>query len=214
MADKKKYEKIVTPKGVASWIAVNKPMTNHNPDGEYSVSIVITAEEAKELLSRFEPIAKQALAEGMADPKIGKVAKTYEKVLSVREETDSEGEKTGRWIVSAKQKAKIKGKDGSIRTMSVTVVDAKKKPFVGNIGKGSTVRAICTIVPFCAKGLKKYGISLRLESVQVLDYVPYVASGNTDLFSEEEGFEGNDSAADTKPASESSDGTESDADFA
>ena len=76
----------------------------------------------------------------------------------------------GRWV----GKARLKGAYGSDKTTPPLQVDAKnnKLPSDFQLTTGSIVNVAFTFVPYAING---YGVSLRINGVQVIDYKPLAA---------------------------------------
>lgn len=196
---KKIYEKLTLPAGRARWIAVNKPLTTHKPEGEYSVDVVLTPEQAKPLIAKFEELAK---IEGIAASKDDKFKLALKKArskakddklmpgktLPIVPELDAEGNETGNFVARCKQKGQYTRKDQSIQNVVITIVDSNRKPMKANLGKGSLVRVATAVVPYFSAGLLKYGVSLRIEGVQVIELVEYRGGADVNtMFNDEEG---------------------------
>jgi len=50
MTEKKKAERFVSPKGIASYPYLTNPDTKFNPDGEYKVSLIVAGDEASKII--------------------------------------------------------------------------------------------------------------------------------------------------------------------
>jgi hypothetical protein len=191
-----------TPAGIGKWVCVNKPSTKFNPDGVYSVDLALPAEDAEKLVAEFKAAAEAKKAEAIkADPKNAGKIKGYAVHVPGEPEVDGDGNETGNVILKFKANALIKPKDKDPFEKRIGVFDAKGKPLPANVnvGKGSKLKVAYEVVPFCAAGLKKVGVSLRLQAVQVLELVKY--QGGQDAgsfgFGTEDGYTADDEAPST-----------------
>ncbi len=70
--NKIKFEKGVSPAGIASWVCVVKPSVKFDKDGTYSVDLVVPEEAITDLRTKWEAQGKEALDAALAaekDPK-------------------------------------------------------------------------------------------------------------------------------------------------
>lgn len=200
MAEKQKYTKFVTPKGVAVFPRLNKPDTKFNPDGDWSTKLRMPViEEVQDLMNTIEAEAEKQFNETVEGfKKDGKAAqaKAVKKAdLPFRMAVDADGNETGEVEFSFKQKAVIKKKDGTTTNVTPGLFDAKGKPFprAKAIWGGSTIKVSASIVPYYVAGTKQAGVSLRLNGVQVLELVTGTGGDAKSMgFGEEEGYEAED----------------------
>jgi len=174
-------------KGKANWAKVSVPDTKWNPEGEYSIQVIMPEEEAAKIEEKLQELLDVYVEELVNEkPQIKKTLKTAD---LLPKEYDENGDETGNVIFKCKRKAKITSKkSGKVYEQHVTVVDAKKKPTTVDIGNGSTVKVAVDPNPYYVASTKTAGISLRLQAVQVIDLVEYKGKAS-DVFDEEEGYE-------------------------
>lgn len=202
----------VTPAGIAVWPRLNSPDTKFDEDGVYKVDLVLGAEESEELRESLTQIAKenyQAELKKTTDGKKKAALKKFELQLPFTEEVDEDGEETGNFVF----KFKTKAKDKKGNAKKLPLVDAKKKPLGEFVGSGSTIKVAFFPKGYIMTGTKKYGTTLYLNAVQVLDLVASGAGG-ANAFDEEDGFESEEDP--TENTGDSTEGTEDpgdDADF-
>lgn len=199
------YSKEVTPiSGRAKWAKVNVPDTKFNSDGVYSVSLVVSPEDAEPLIERLEEIRKEN-KEGYTKNSKGKKIRWNP---HFKEEMENKGTKedpdyqpTGNYEFSFKLKAKKKNyKTGNLYDTKVVVVDAKGKPIEKalEIGNGSLIKVAFIPSPYYTAAVGG-GVSKELFAIQILDLVEFNQAGGgdvTDLFGEEEGFTYDDAGED------------------
>lgn len=184
MSDKKKLERVVTPKGRLGFPFLVRPDTKFNPEGEYKTHLFLGGGAAEDILAKLEAGVKEAVAKAKADPK-NKGKKIKEADLPIQwneEETEVR--------LSFKLKASGKNGKGEAFTQKPALFDAKGKPLPEGvkIGSGSIAKVSFEIVPFFT-ALVGAGVSLRLKAVQVINLKEYSGSSNGSSygFEEEEG---------------------------
>jgi len=168
--------------GKAMWAKVYDPDTKFDPNGYYSISVLVPEEEAQEMCEHLDGLAKKKLAEEIKEKKRKDLTlkKPYEKA------TDKDGNETGDIEFKSKVKAKFQSRDGKWFTQKPLVVDSKRTPMTKDtlIGNGSTVKIAFEPVPYTMMSTKTTSVSLRLKGVQVINLVEY----NGNLFEDEDGF--------------------------
>lgn len=185
MAGRRKFERIVTPIGVAVYPHLTRPDTKFNPQGEYKTKLRVAFDDARELIERLEKIRDEAYAQ--LDP----VKRKKLKLAPVCEtELDEEGEETGFVIFAAKMKAKVIPADGGKPwEQRPKLWDAKNNelnPEDINIWGGSKIRLSCEVVPFEMQQAKQFGVTLRLKQVQIIELVE--GGGSESPFSTTDGY--------------------------
>jgi hypothetical protein len=180
--------RLISPKGVASYPRLNEPDTKFKPEGEYSVNLLVSPEEAKEFAAKVKDIVKNYYKEQCALLK-KKELKLAE--LPIKKDTDKEGNDTGKvrikFALAAKVKSRKSGKEWEQRP---ALFDSKNKPIDERVGGGSTIRVAADVFPWYTPALG-VGCSLRCRAVQVLDLKAPGGPMQTDNYgftSEEEGF--------------------------
>jgi hypothetical protein len=170
------------------------------PSKEYKVfsaTVAVTKEFAEAFRKEWEPVAKAALAEFLADPankKHIKEAKTWKLTLPVKAEIDKDsGEETGGWLFGAKLPESRKDPKDPTKTIpnSITVFDSKKNIVSGmGIGRGSEVNVGVSLSPYTMPASRQFGISARLSGIQVLNKVGFGSDPSSFFKEEEDGYEG------------------------
>jgi hypothetical protein len=173
-------------KGKAMWAKVFDPETKFNPDGVYSIDVVIPEDEAASVCEQLDNICEAEFNKHVkANPKL-------KASLSIRKpyqpEVDNDGNETGNIVFKVKKNAKGRSRDGTVYVAPKPVVlDSKRNPVTGVlIGNGSTVKVAFDISPYMMPATKQVSTSLRMKGVQIIDLVEY-ANGK-DMFDEEDGF--------------------------
>jgi len=183
-------------KGNAKWAKVFEPDTRFDPEGSYSIQVLVPEVEAAEVCEQLDAMVQTKLAEVVKEqPKLKAVLSTRK---AYEEELDDDGNPTGNLIFKTKMKARIKARDGRVYEQKPAVVDAKRTPMSGNelIGNGSVVKVALEPAPYMMPSTKQVGISMRLKAVQVINLVEYGSSGASSIFDEEEGYVANAVAKD------------------
>lgn len=212
MADKKpKVPRFTTPRGTASFVWLKQPDTKFKPQGEYTVTLTIPADEAQPLIDQLTPILKEALAEQQAafearmdeakGPQKAKMkAKGPMKVGDFFTPAyDDDGNETGDVVFKFKMNGSYvkKNKDGSEEVVKLIpqLFDAKgnKLKAVPNVGSGSILKVNFSPVSYYTDASHQAGITLRMNAVQIIDLVEFGGGGNASSygFGQEDGFEAN-----------------------
>lgn len=183
MAEKKKVERFVSPKGTASYPYLTKPDTKFNPDGEYKVSLIVAGDDARKAIDFLAEQHEVAVAKAKKE-NAGKRVKEGD--LPFIENDD------GTVTFKFKLKAKVTPKKGDPFEQKPVLFDAKGKPLVGEpkVGGGSTIKVSYEVVPYYT-AIAGAGVSLRLKAVQIIELKEYSGGGDAESygFGEEEGFE-------------------------
>lgn len=174
-------------KGKALWCKVFEPDTKFDPNGIFSVNVLIPEAEAAEVCEYLDGLVQTRFAEEIkAKPKLKNGLSTKE---PYEPEYDQNGDPTGNIEFKLKLKAKVQTRDGSTYEQKPIVVDAKRKPLNSDtaVGNGSTVKVAYEPIPYMMASTKTVGVSLRMKGVQILDLVEY-GGGGSSLFDEEDGY--------------------------
>lgn len=196
----------VTPVGVAAWPRLNDPDTKFKPEGEFRVQLILNPERSPQhakFLSQLQGTYEEAYKEACAEqnkPKLKRVP------LSIKPETDKEGNETGTGNVLVKFNMKhtfTSKKTGESFTMRPTLQDSAGKtvsPQKCRVGGGSTVRVAFTFNPFYTAGLGA-GLSLRLVGVQIIKLVEFNDGGyKFEGVEDDDGFVGEEITSEEKAA--------------
>ena len=185
---KKVYTKGVTAIGEAYFANLHKTERFKKPDGsvedtgKFSVMLKLAPKDAESLTAKLQ--AEWDKFEDTLDAAKRKQME-IEPNLGIKEYKEEEYFKFG-------MKHEVKCKDGSTFLKTVAIFDAAKNNIfdstAGGIGNGSKIRVAYSLNPFFMTKTN-YGVSLRLEAVQVLD-LKSVGGGDAESFGfdEEEGF--------------------------
>ena len=159
---------ITTPRGVAKFCHLVKPSTKFNPEGVYSLSLLLEGEEASALIDKIEEAIQANLDE------IRKELKNPRKQIKendrpYKDDEDKDGNPTGKTLFVFKQKASATAKDGTKLTFKPALYDSRGNVIhPKDIGFGSVVRAAFEIVPYCNPS-SGAGVQLRLRGVQIIE---------------------------------------------
>ncbi len=164
MTDKKSKYKVVTTEGIVMYAKIHTPQKAYVP-GEpdvYSLDLLVTDEQAKELLAEGLKPAKKMIDEDTKIPKVYDEFPTL-KVFSFKRKTHK--------------------RDGSLKT-PVEVVDADLNKIPPSILIGNGSKVVVSFSPYKMPTMKQTAADLL--GVQVLELVPY--SGRTSPFKQQKGF--------------------------
>jgi hypothetical protein len=173
-------------KGKALWCKVHEPDTKFDPNGIYSVSVLIPEAEAAEICEYLDGLVQERFDEEIkAKPKLKNGLSTK---AAYDNEYDQNGDPTGNIEFKLKLKAKVQTRNGDVYEQRPVVVDAKRKPLGSDtaIGNGSVIKVAYEPIPYMMASTKTVGVSLRMKGVQVIDLVEY--GGGASMFDEEDGY--------------------------
>lgn len=193
--------KNVTPAGKALWPRLNSPSTKFDDDGVYETQLILSPEDAAELIERCDTEAEEAwqkAIENESKPAKKNALKKYNYNPPYKDDVDSEGAETGDIVFKFKTKAI--NKDGSAKKLPL--VDARKNPVSDIVGGGSTLKVAFASRGYQMPSSKTYGLTLYLNAVQVLDLVG-PGGGGVGAFDEEDGYEAPEDAGSSDFADES-----------
>ena len=168
-------------KSEVQYCHIMKADTKFDSDGVYHLTHLLSEEDAEAVEALLLPIAQTRFDE---ECKTKPVLKKQGSVVSpVKFIYDDEGEVVGRKI-TLKQKQWITSKSGDKFEKFVKVIDGKNQPLDKTllVGNGSVVASSFEPVPYFSAKDKEAGVTLRLKSCKVLEFVEY---GGSDEFGEE-----------------------------
>lgn len=165
-------ERFTTSKGVAHYPYISKPDEKY---GGYKVELCLSQEDAQPMIDTIKKVVIQGMqAEKKANP--NKAIK--QAPLPFKEELDEDGTATGNIL--------IKFKSGE--AYKPAVFDSKGNVMMNsNIWAGSVIRVSGTAVYYNTPSLGA-GATLRLNAVQVIEYVQGSDGSARFGFTEEEGY--------------------------
>lgn len=153
-------QKLVTPIGHAKFPRISSPDTKFDADGVFSVDLVLDESSAMELKKDIDSFVSNAYGHYKKVKGVSKELKMANHIL--KEELDSEGNKTGNFVVRAKAKAKF--------VSSIPVLDAQDgaSPTDKLVTAGSKIVLNTTIASYFT-GTIGFGVTLRLNAVLLLE---------------------------------------------
>lgn len=172
-SNKQQYEKFTTPKGVAHYPHLVTPDT-YKGQTKYKVGLILEEKEAKALIKKIDKATEVAKS---LVPKIkfkeaeedGREVGTFS---PYKAERDDELNKTGRYIFSFSMNASYKNsKTGEVVELKPKLFDAAGKPIkkIDSIWGGSVMAIAGEFFPCYVASTEKYGVSLRLNAVQIIE---------------------------------------------
>lgn len=193
MADKRpKNPAYTTPKGLFKFPRLGEPDTKFKPDGEYSVNVVLSKDDAAELVGVAETSAAKVLAEAKKNAKNPAEAKKWEtKYLPYKQVEDDQGNETGQVEFKFTMKASgVSKKTGKPWTRKPGVFDSKGKPMDGSkVWGGSIGKVNFEVQPYAATPQTGASVKFALNAVQVIELKQGMARDASAYgFSEEEGY--------------------------
>lgn len=175
--------------GKAQWAKVLEPDTKWNPDGEYSVDVLIPEADAQPICEKLDGVVAAEFARAVKEKPALKNQLSQSSPYQIVYDNET-GDATGEVKFKAKMKAIWRARDGRTGEQRPVVVDAKRQPLGKEIaiGNGSSVNVNVELVPYIMQSTKAVGCSLRLKGLQVVNLVEY-ASGGSMFDTVEGGFE-------------------------
>ena len=167
---KKVKERFTTAKGVAYYPHISKPDQNY---GGYKVNLCLSKEDAEPTIA----VIKNVLTQGIQMDKALKKSITKQAPLPFKDEVGEDGVPTGNIIFKLKS-----GED-----YKPAVFDSKNKAMINhNIWGGSIIKVGGTADYYNTN--IGAGVTLRLNAVQIIEYVQGADGADRFGFTEEEGF--------------------------
>lgn len=173
MADKKqKKVTFNTPKGTFKFPRLGEPDTKFKPEGEYSVNLILTQEEAADLIAMADKAAAEVLAAAKKNSKNPAEAKKWEtKYLPYKPVEDDQGNDTGQVEFKFTMKASgMSKKTGKPWTRKPGVFDSRGTPMDGmKVWGGSTGKVNFEVQPYSQTTQTGASVKFALNAVQVLE---------------------------------------------
>lgn len=194
-AKKKQYNvgKGTTPKGSLIYPHLTKPDTKFKAEGEYRTRFRLDGEEAQSFITKVDDFYSLAITK-VIEEQVEKASAAFKapkdkpdaKFDPVKAKTritkelkradkpykaivDDEGNETGAYAFTFKQKATITTKSGEVIKKKVDLFDAANKPLTGVAVYGGTVAKIAfEALPFFTPAVGA-GLTMRLNAVQVIE---------------------------------------------
>ena len=161
------YAKIVSPEGVSKYAWLTKPDTKFDKDGHFKVNLVVSAEEAQQLIQQIDAEMKKSAE--IAKEKNKKAVKMANPPYET--ETDDTGAETGNIEFKFKRKAQIIASDGKVIPFKVAIFDSSGTPMTDtNVWSGSKMKVSAELVHWYT-AMAGAGVSLRLRAVQITELV-------------------------------------------
>ena len=158
---------LTSPTAPCLWARLTVPDTTFKPEGEYSINLVFSAEEADDIKEK----ATAHLAKFIEEQKklLGKKSLSVANASPFKADTDKDSNETGKVRVAFKMKASVVSKKtGNKMEFKPAVFDKFGSAFSGDIGNGSKCRVSYEVNPYYTPALGA-GLSFRLRAVQVLE---------------------------------------------
>ncbi len=195
MAQKKK-ERLLTPRGTASFPWVRKPDTKYNAKGDYKCGVTLDKSDdtTQALIAKLEGM-RDAVVDDISNGRFQWMGETISlKPYQIKElnihpvyttlRDDETGEPTGMITINAKQKA-IYGKNDEYKA-NIAVVNSKGQADATlDVFGGDTIKMAFTADGFWNAKDQLVGMTLRLSAVQVIE--SNGMSGTADYGFEDEG---------------------------
>ena len=164
---------MVSPKGEALWAHLFVP-DEYMGNVQYKVNLVLDREasETHDLIETLENI-RDRWWEDNAEDKVSNPAKRKKMVAAdvCEPDTDGDGGETGGMVFKFKANASFTDRSGNEVEIKPQIFDAFKRKLDEDpgIGNGSLIKVAFKPIPYAMAATGKYGVSLRLIGVQVIE---------------------------------------------
>lgn len=173
-----------SPFGLAVHPWLNKPDTKYNTDGGvFKLGLVLSGAEAQAMKERVDAASAASLERYFEEKKLTKPSdrKKWSTYVPYVAEEDDAGNPTGFIEFKFKQNAKLKLKDGTIKELSISILDASgkkniRKPVFG----GSELRVNYTMRDIVMGTSFMVGVQLAFGRVQVKKLAESTMGGGFD----------------------------------
>ena len=171
-----KYIQITSPTGIAKWPKLNEADYKYKTvEGEFSVSLIYTPEEAKPFLAELDKLFKSELAKETKEQ--GKKKLKVSPHPRWGKELDKDNNETGNYFVKCNMKQKYFNKQNELAFEKRPVLfDAALKPIDDLIGGGSKLKVRFEVHPYNTS--IGFGLTLHPVAVQVIQL--HTPSGSMD----------------------------------
>ena len=195
MANNERKIMAKTPVGTAIYphlLDVDKYQLDNHGKQEYNTQLRLSPSPERDTFQALiDSTAAEALAECVAtlssgDGKSKALAKSMETHVPYTFAVDDDGDDTDDIVFKFKCAAGGTDKNGKDWEKELPVFDSLGQPLKGEARKairlwgGSRISVAAQVMPFAATGLKKAGVSLRLQAVQIIEAKG--GSENADVF--------------------------------
>jgi hypothetical protein len=161
-----------SPIGEAIHPWLTKPDTKFNPDGLFKTRLAVEGALAATMKEEITKASDEALQRHIETKEMKPVeAKKWSAYYPFEDETDEDGNPTGRTIFQFKQNAKIRLADGSEKKFVIGLRDSQDKVVKKgvNIFDGTKLRVMYKPRDIVMTGLKQVGVRLDFSMVQIIE---------------------------------------------
>lgn len=171
---------MTTPKAPCLWPKLSEPDTKFKEEGEYSISVILTPEQAEPLIKRATEYYEKFIAEQTQLLNSKKPLKRAD-IGAWKDDVDKDGNPTGNVRFSMKMKASIVSKKtGKKMEFKPAVFDKYGAPTEASFGSGSAVKVNFEVYPWYTAALGA-GLSFSLRAVQILEVRSAIPSNAKDF---------------------------------
>ena len=181
-----------TPVGTTLFSMLHHPSTKFKPEGEYFVILSLEAKDAQPLIDKIHTTLQEFKQNNNINPRLKMQGEPYVRILDEATQQD-----TGFVKFKFVRRGHVSKDDGVVELTPPAMFDAKGQPIrLLALGHGSKVALNYNLSPWASP--LGYGVSLKLNAVQVIEWVPFNQGDPNDAASwgfetHAEGFEANES---------------------
>jgi hypothetical protein len=171
---------LTTPKAPCLWPKLNTPDVKFKAEGEYSISVILTPEQAEPLIKKATEHYEKFITEQTQLLNSKKPLKRAD-IGAWKDDVDKDGNPTGNVRFNIKMKASIiSKKTGKKMDFKPAVFDKYGAPTEASFGSGSAVKVNFEVYPWYTAALGA-GISFSLRAVQILEVRSSIPSNAKDF---------------------------------
>lgn len=172
-----KRKTISTPSGVAVWPKLNEPDKRWKAEGEFQVTLRLSADDAVDVIKKITEFHGKAYSWFCQDKGKNKLKKHNMPFTDY----EVDGEKTGEVDFKFRLKHRVETRSGDTFTQTVALFDASGTPMKDLVGGGSKICVSGEMNPWFTASLG-FGVSLWVKAVQVLELVEPTDNGTAKAF--------------------------------
>ena len=180
-----------TPIGTTLYSMLHHPSTRFKAEGEYFVILSLEEKEAQPLIDKIHATLQEFKQNNNINPRLKMQGEPYVRIVD--EETQKD---TGFVKFKFVRRGHVSKEDGAVELVPPALFDAKGQPIrLLALGAGSKVAINYNLSPWVTP--LGYGVSLKLNAVQVIEWVPFNQGDPNDAASwgfetHDQGFEASD----------------------
>lgn len=181
-----KRERLLTPVGTARYAWLKTPDCTFDQDGVFRAQLLVPALEAADLCKKLDELAEEAYATAQKE----NPGKKINLNLPYSHDVDDAGKPTGDIVFKFKTTSRWTRPNGEVVEKKLPAFDAKLNRIVDvpEVYTGSKLRISFVPSPYYVAAHRSAGVSLYINSYQILGLVTYESDAAYFGYKEEEGY--------------------------